>query len=498
MAEHASSEPPLGFEHSYQSLPEHFYSRLSPEPVAQPQLLLLNEELVEAFSWDREMLRQRAAQWFSGNRLPGDASPIALAYAGDQFGQFVPQLGDGRAHLLGEVVDRQGKRYDLQLKGSGRTPYSRRGDGRACLAPMLREYLVSEAMHALGIPSSRSLAVVATGEWVMREQPLAGAVLTRVAASHLRVGTIQYFAARQDWSGVRMLAEYTLNRHYPEWCATTTPCLDLLQVVSDRQARLLAQWLQVGFIHGVMNTDNMTLSGETIDYGPCAFMDLYDPATVFSSIDHWGRYAYGNQPAMATWNLRRLAEALLPVIEAELPGQGRQRAQTILTTFPELLQEYWMQGMRDKLALPGKEAGDGALIEELLAIMYRGKADYTLTFRRLADALAAGERGVAEWCAAFTDPQEARQWFAEWLVRLREDRRSDAERVAALNGINPLYIPRNYLVEEALSAAVAGAWQPFQQLFRVLRNPFQEQEGMARYSAPPPASWGDYQTFCGT
>ncbi|MBF0184086.1 MAG: YdiU family protein [Magnetococcales bacterium] len=495
----ATLGPALGLSHSYQSLPAHFYSRLPPEPVSKPEMVLLNEPLAHALGWESDLLWRFGAQWFSGNLLPPDASPIALAYAGDQFGQFVPQLGDGRAILLGEVIDRQGRRQDVQLKGSGRTPYSRRGDGRAWLGPVLREYLVSEAMFALGVPTSRSLAVVTSGDPVFREQVLPGAVLTRVAASHIRVGTLQYFAARNDWPGVRQLLDYTLRRHYPEWQERDKPACSLLQAVIRQQAQLIARWLQVGFIHGVMNTDNTALSGETIDYGPCAFMDHYDPSTVFSSIDHWGRYAYGNQPAIAAWNMWRMAEALLPLLETEQPGKGKRIMQEMLALFPELLQENWLQGMRAKLGLSGKDPADAQLIERLLECMYRGRADYTLTLRRLAEVLLTGAEGEAAWCAGFRDPLAARRWLAEWLAVVRRDGPDDALRANAMNAVNPLYIPRNYLLENALSAAVEqGEWQPYRQLYQVLQTPFQQQEGQDTFSQPPPATWGEYQTFCGT
>jgi uncharacterized protein YdiU (UPF0061 family) len=428
-----------------------------------------------------------------------DAVPHALAYAGDQFGQFVPQLGDGRALMLGEVKDRHGIRQDVQLKGSGRTPYSRRGDGRAGLGPVLREYLLAEAMQALGVPTTRALAVVATGEPVFRERPLPGAVLTRVAASHVRVGSIQYCAARRDWAGVQAWVDYTLRRHYPEQQETGAPALALLQAVAERQALLIARWLQVGFIHGVMNTDNMALSGQTIDYGPCAFMDGYDPATVFSSIDHWGRYAFGKQPAMAAWNLLRLAEALLPVLEAERAGEGRKGAEAVLAAFPERLQAHWLAGMRHKLGLLQPEEGDHERIAALLQIMDDGRADYTLTFRLLTAPLQEGERGVAQWCSGFDNAEAAQQWLQGWLARIRREGGSDQQRIEAMHRVNPLYIPRNDRVEKALTAVLEdGDWQPYRQLYQVLQNPFQEQAGMQAYSAPPPPSWGDYQTFCGT
>jgi len=381
------------FDNSYRRLPDRFHVRMPPAAVAEPRLIAFNRDLAEELGLDVPAIEPAAAAIFSGNALPAGAEPIAVAYAGHQFGSFVPQLGDGRAILLGEVIDRSGRRRDIQLKGSGRTPFSRRGDGRAALGPVLREYVVSEAMHALGIPTTRALAAVATGEPVYREEVLPGAVLTRVAASHIRVGTFQFFAARGDQDGVRTLADHVLARHYPELAEAERPYLALLAGVAERQARLVAHWMHVGFIHGVMNTDNMAVSGETIDYGPCAFMDAYDPQTVFSAIDHGGRYAFANQPNIALWNLARLAETLLPLIDPD-PQAAIGQAREALGGFAERFEGFWLDGMRRKLGLATAEADDQALANGLLQAMAQGTADFTLTFRRLCDAAEAA-RSVA-------------------------------------------------------------------------------------------------------
>src|SRR6201985_3425375 len=389
------------FQNTYTALPDGFFARVAPTPVEAPRLIKLNRPLAVRLGLDPDLLESpEGAEILAGKRLPGGAEPIAMAYAGHQFGHFVPQLGDGRAILLGEVIDIDGIRRDIQLKGSGPTPFSRRGDGRAALGPVLREYIVSEAMAALGIPTTRSLAATVTGESVMRETVLPGAVLTRVAASHIRVGTFQYFAARGDTEAVRALADHVINRHYPELAGTEKPYHALLAAVVARQADLVARWLHVGFIHGVMNTDNTSISGETIDYGPCAFMDHYDPAQVFSSIDEMGRYAYANQPRIALWNLTRLAECLLPLFGSE-QEQAINEAQEILGAFPEKFSAAYQAGLRAKIGLFTARDGDEALVQDMLDAMAHGKADFTLTFRRLGDA-AAGD--ASEVRALFTEP----------------------------------------------------------------------------------------------
>jgi uncharacterized protein YdiU (UPF0061 family) len=488
----------FAFENSYVRLPERFYARLDPTPVAAPRLVRVNAALAEALGLDPAALtRPEAVEVLAGNRVPEGAAPIALAYAGHQFGQFVPQLGDGRAILLGEVVGRDGVRRDIQLKGSGPTPFSRRGDGRAALGPVLREYLVSEAMAALGVPTTRALAAVTTGEPVWRETALPGAVLTRVAASHIRVGTFQYFAARGDTDGVRLLADHAIARHYPDAAAAENPYRALLEAVVARQADLVAQWLLIGFIHGVMNTDNTSIAGETIDYGPCAFMDAYDPATVFSSIDHGGRYAYGNQPRIAQWNLARLAETLLPLL-AEDEDQAMAAAQETLTGFGSRFQAAYLGGLRRKLGLATEHEGDAALIQDLLQRMASNAADFTLTFRRLCD-VAAGPEGDAAVRSLFTDPAAYDEWATAWRRRLGEEPGESAARRAAMQAVNPAFIPRNHLVEDVLAAAVEREdLGPFDEMLKVLSRPFEDQPEFARYAEPPGPDRRVHRTFCGT
>ena len=478
------------FFNSFAELPARFFVPQAPARVAQPQLIAFNEALARELGLDPSAA---AADIFSGNLLPPGADPIAMAYAGHQFGNFVPQLGDGRAILLGEVIDRSGIRRDIQLKGAGRTAFSRGGDGRAALGPVLREYLISEAMHALGVPTTRALAAVATGETVIREQVLPGGVVTRVLASNLRVGTFQYFAARGDAEGVKILADYAIQRHYPALQTAANPYLALLSAVVEKQAGLIAGWLQIGFIHGVMNTDNMAISGETIDYGPCAFMDSYDPATVLSSIDQFGRYAYANQPRIAHWNLARLAETLLPLIDAD-EARSIARATEILQEFPEKFEAFQLAGLRRKLGLHTAEEGDAALAQNLLNLMRAGKADFTLVFRRLSAAEAS--QNARE---LFENPADFDKWWADWQQRLAREPMDEAARKAAMRQVNPAFIPRNYRVEEALAAAVVeGDFGPFHALFEVLQHPFDDQPGNERFAEPPPPSETAYRTFCGT
>ncbi len=488
----------LPFDNSYARLPGHFYARLDPVPVAAPRLLRLNAPLAGLLGLDPRALEgPEGVAVLAGNRVPEGAEPIALAYAGHQFGQFVPRLGDGRAILLGEVVGRDGMRRDLQLKGSGRTPFSRGGDGRAALGPVLREYLVSEAMAALGVPTTRALAAVATGESVQRETALPGAVLTRVAASHVRVGTFQYFAARGDTEAVRLLAGHVIARHYPEAAAAANPVRALLEAVVARQAALVARWMLVGFIHGVMNTDNTSIAGETLDYGPCAFLDAYDPAAVFSAIDLFGRYAYGNQPRIAQWNLARLAEALLPLLDVE-EAAALAAAREAVAGFAPLFEAAWLGGLRRKIGLATEREGDAALVRDLLRIMAEGGADFTLTFRRLSDA-AAGPEGEEAVRALFADPAPFGDWAGRWRRRLEAEAEPPAARQAAMRATNPAYIPRNHLVEAALRAAVAeGDLGPFEALLGVVSHPFEERPGLARYAAPPAPEERVLQTFCGT
>jgi serine/tyrosine/threonine adenylyltransferase len=476
---------------------------LDPVPVANPRLIKFNRELATELGLEWRSLDDSAlAQIFSGNSVPEGADPVATAYAGHQFGQFVPRLGDGRAILLGEVIDRGGVRRDIQLKGSGRTPYSRGGDGRAALGPVLREYLVSEAMQALGIEGTRALAAVTTGETVVRDGRLPGAVVTRVAKSHVRVGTFEYFAARGDQLALRRLADYVIDRHYPELKPADRPYLELLRAVCRRQAALVASWMQVGFIHGVMNTDNTSVSGETIDYGPCAFMDAYDPATVFSSIDSMGRYAYANQPHAAQWNLARFAETLLTLIDTD-PGRAVEAAGPVVEQFSAAFEEYWLSGMRAKLGLQTAEPGDAALIRAWLDLLHRNQCDFTLTFRRLCDA-AGAERDApcaseTSLRASFAQPEEYDTWAAEWRTRLAREPGPPGGRSAAMQRVNPALIPRNHRVEAMIGAAIEqGDFAPFEELLAALSSPYEHRSRFEAYERPPRPEERVLQTFCGT
>jgi uncharacterized protein YdiU (UPF0061 family) len=487
------------FDNSFARELEGFYVPWKAAQVAQPSLVKFNRELAEELRLDVDAIDSgEAARIFAGNEVPEGAAPLAQAYAGHQFGNFVPQLGDGRALLLGEVVDIHGRRRDIQLKGSGRTPFSRSGDGLAALGPVLREYLIGEAMHALGIATTRALAAVTTGEPVYRETTLPGAVLTRVAASHIRVGTFQYFASRGELDNVHRLADYVIARHYPELKNHVTPYLALLESVAGRQAALIARWMHVGFIHGVMNTDNMSISGETIDYGPCAFMDHYDPATVFSSIDHRGRYCYANQPKIAQWNLARLAETLLPLIDSD-NDRAISRALEVVNRFPEQYEKRWLVGMRAKLGLVREDAGDFALAEGFLTAMQGNQIDWTLAFRNLADAAAGPSGNGARVRALFSNAPTFNLWHDQWQLRLSQESVAPSERAKAMRQVNPAFIPRNHRVEEALSAAVERAdYEPFDRLLKVLARPFDDQPESAVYAEPAPEGSGPYRTFCGT
>jgi uncharacterized protein YdiU (UPF0061 family) len=452
------------------------FLRLAPDVAPAPQLLVFNEALSSRLGLDPQTLREGAAGWLSGAVVPSGADPLALAYAGHQFGGFSPSLGDGRAHLLGEIVAPDGARFDLQLKGSGRTPFSRGGDGKAALGPMLREYLISEAMAALGVPTTRALAVVATGEDVWREAGrLPGAVVARVAASHIRVGSFQFLAARGEVEKLRALMDYTLARHFPG----VSGALGLFDAVAARQARLIAQWMGLGFVHGVMNTDNMALSGETIDYGPCAFMEGYAPGTVFSSIDRQGRYAWGNQPQILGWNLARLAEALLPLIDPD-GERAVELANERLGRIAGMYEAEWLAVMRAKLALEGEDAGDAALVRDLLAAMVG--ADWTLVFHRLA-----GDEALLR--LLFQDFGAMEAWLPRWRARI------GPEAAVRMRAVNPAVIPRNHRVEEALEAATAGDMAPFDALLAAVTRPFVANEA---YVLPAPSGFGAYVTFCGT
>jgi uncharacterized protein YdiU (UPF0061 family) len=477
-------------------LPTRFYSRVEPTHVAAPRLIKFNSGLAEQLSirFDPQNTDDMA-QVFSGNRLLLGSEPLAMAYAGHQFGNFVPQLGDGRAILIGEVRDQRGMLRDIHLKGAGRTAYSRGGDGRAALGPVLREYIVSEAMTALGIPSTRSLAAVLTGESVYREGPLPGAILTRVAASHVRVGTFQYFAARGDLDGVRILADYVIQRHYPEIGPSEARFLELLQTVVRRQAQLVARWLQVGFIHGVMNTDNTSVSGESIDFGPCAFMDVYDPNTVFSSIDRQGRYSYGNQSSIAQWNLARFAETLLPLIDSD-NERAVKMATEVIIGFTAEFEQRWLEGMRAKIGLSTARPGDAELIQSLLSVMQQSAADFTLTFRALCSAAEHGVAALSSTLGPAT--REFEQWLEHWKSRCSVESLSPQARAAAMRAVNPKYIPRNHRIEQLIAAAVDGDFSLFETLHEILARPFDVQPAAEKYAAGPLPEERVLETFCGT
>jgi uncharacterized protein YdiU (UPF0061 family) len=486
------------FQNTYAALPANFFARVVPTPVAAPRLVKLNRALAIHLGLDPDRLSSpEGVEILAGKQIPEGADPIAMAYAGHQFGQFVPQLGDGRAILLGEVIDADGVRRDIQLKGSGPTPFSRRGDGRAALGPVLREYIVSEAMAALGIPTTRSLAAVMTGESVLRETLLPGAVLTRVASSHIRVGTFQYFAARSDTDGVRRLADHVIARHYPEVAGAERPYHALLEGVIARQAELVARWLLVGFIHGVMNTDNASISGETIDYGPCAFMDHYDPAKVFSSIDEQGRYAYANQPRIALWNLTRFAECLLPLL-SDAQDKAIEQAQAALGDFVEKFDTAYQAGLRSKLGLFTVRDDDRVLAQDLLDAMARNQADFTLTFRRLSNA-ALDPAHDHEVRQLFVEPAAYDEWAVRWRQRIGEEPQDPALRQTAMRAVNPAFIPRNHRVEAMIDAAVnRDDFAPFEELLAVLARPYQDQPALSAYADPPEPHQRVLQTFCGT
>ena len=476
-------------ENSYAGLPEHFFTRINPTPVKEPQLLLFNADLAKSLgidlpSDDKEML----AQIFSGNSLPEDVNPIAQAYAGHQFGHF-SILGDGRAHLIGEQITPDHRRFDIQLKGSGPTPYSRRGDGRAALAPMLREYLISEAMHALKIPTTRSLALVSTGETVFRSSLLDGAILTRVASSHLRVGTFEYAKATQGLEGLKQLADYAIGRHYPELTDQENPYLGLLNAVIEKQAKLVAAWMHIGFIHGVMNTDNMTISGETIDYGPCAFMDIFSMGAVFSSIDSHGRYKYGSQAHAAQWNLARLADSLLPLINKDT-GKAVKLAELAIEGYSDIFNHRWIAGMRCKLGLLGEEVDDFSLAQNLLDWMQNSKADYTRTFRDLTQENIPKNE-------VYNSP-EFQKWLMLWKARRTRNPKSLKTSFCLMSDSNPVIIPNNYYVEEVLAAGEEGDLKPFLVLLEALKNPFKETLSNQAYRDPTIKPDPNYKTFCGT
>lgn len=489
---------PFPFDNTYARLPERFFARVRPTPVKAPRLIRVNGPLAARLGLDPDLLAgEEGAEVLAGNRVAATAEPIATAYAGHQFGTLVPQLGDGRAILLGELIDRDGMRRDVQLKGSGRTPYSRGGDGRAALGPVLREYVVSEAMAALGIPTTRALAAVTTGEVVIRETMLPGAVLTRVASSHIRVGTFQFFAVRGDVEGLRLLADHVAARHYPEAARSERPYRALLDAVIRAQAELIASWMLVGFIHGVMNTDNMSVAGETIDYGPCAFMDAYDPAAVFSAIDRHGRYAYARQPAIGEWNLTRLAECLLPLLNDDADAAVAE-AEQALDEYRPVFERAFLGGLRRKLGLLTEQEDDAELGRDLLQAMSANGADFTLTFRRLSEA-AAGQEEDASVRGLFANPSAYDEWAERWRRRLGQEPADAVARRSAMLAVNPAFIPRNHRVEAVIRAAEdEGDFAPFQELLTVLSNPFEAQPAFARYADPPEEHERVLQTFCGT
>ena len=479
--------PMFNFDNSYYRLPQRFFSKQNPCAVANPRLIKFNAPLAAELGLELgSKTDEYLAQVFSGNEIPVGAEPIALAYAGHQFGGF-SILGDGRAVLLGEIIDPNGARFDIQLKGSGQTAFSRGGDGRAGIGPVLREYILSEAIHRLGIPTARSLAAITSGEKIYRETAIDGAIVTRVAASHIRFGSFEYFAARNDVDGLKSLADYAIARHYPYISKSENPYLGFLREVAKRQACLVAKWMNIGFIHGVMNTDNMLVSGETIDYGPCAFMDIYDPKTVYSSIDRHGRYRYENQPIIAQWNLARLAEALLPLIDADV-AKAVKACEEIIAEFPEIYQENWLKNMRAKLGLALSEGGDLAFAQEFLDILHANQLDYTNSFRQLLD-FAKGE----------IVPQEFEQWSKKWQNRRTKEVNNPEEMARLIQENNPAFIPRNHLVEEAIVAASQNAnFAPFEELISVLANPYADTSGSEHYRTPPRAEQVVKATFCGT
>jgi len=494
------SSNPLGeLQNSYAALPRAFHARVEPTPVAEPHLLRLNRPLAETLGLNPGALASATGTAvLAGNRVPPDAEPIAMAYAGHQFGNFVPSLGDGRAVLLGEIVDRSGKRRDIQLKGAGRTPFSRMGDGRAALGPVMREYIVSEAMAALGVATTRALAMVATGEPVYRETALPGAVLARVARGHVRVGTFEYFYRRGDHEAVRRLADYVIQRHYPHVGGAANPYRALLDEVVAGQAELIAQWLLVGFIHGVMNTDNMAITGETIDYGPCAFMDAYDPNTVYSSIDRSGRYAYGQQPRVGHWNLAQLAQCLLPLLGDDEKA-AMQSAREALDTYPVRFETRYRDGLRAKLGLEQDCNEDMDLARSLLSCMAEQEADFTNTFRLLAGVKSSNADNDTPVRRLFREPEAFDRWAGQYRQRLARETRGDAERRTAMRRTNPAYVPRNHRIEQAIQAATDdNDFRPMDELLTVLASPFEDHPDLAHYTRPPEPHEVVRQTFCGT
>jgi uncharacterized protein YdiU (UPF0061 family) len=492
-------QPNLQFDNSYAQLPRRFFTRQLPVPVPAPGLIRVNYSLARHLGIDPGWLESENGVGFAaGNFVPEGADPVATVYAGHQFGGWVPQLGDGRAILLGEMIGTDGVRYDIQLKGSGRTPYSRGGDGRAPLGPVLREYIVSEAMAALGVPTTRALAAVTSGEMVIREGRVPGAVLARVAQSHIRIGTFQFFDSLQDHEALGILVDHVIQRHYPHAAQSDNPLRAMLAEVIARQASLIAKWQLLGFIHGVMNTDNMLLSGETIDYGPCAFMDQFNPDAVYSSIDHGGRYAYRNQPHIAHWNLARLIQALLLQLDND-PDEAIEKGQETIDVYPKLVQTAYFEGMRKKLGLNGDNEGDAELIQSLLDLMQKEKTDYTLTFRYLSDLVSPETASGGGISSLFELPEPFTSWLQQWRARLAVGPKAMASLQAEMYEVNPVFIPRNHLVEEAIVAAETGQdFGPFHKMVDVLARPYDFEQKNKRHALPPRPEQVVRQTFCGT
>ena len=487
----------INFDNSYARLPKSFFECIKPTPVKEPKLVRFNKLLANEIGLNVIEDNDILSDIFSGNIVPEGSEPIALVYAGHQFGYFVPQLGDGRAILLGEIVNNGGCRFDIQLKGSGQTSYSRSGDGRAPLGAVIREYIISEAMHSLNIPTTRSLAIIVTGELVSRETLLPGGILTRIASSHLRVGTFEYFAASDDQENLQLLADYSINRHFPNIKKSNLRYQTFLESVCDRQAALIAKWMHVGFVHGVMNSDNASISGETIDYGPCAFMDSYDPATVFSSIDHHGRYAYGNQPNIAQWNIACLGECLLPLIHSDR-NKAIGIAEEILDSFQDKFRKYWLSGMYKKIGLTQNEPEDINLLEQLLELMKENKTDYTLTFRYLSDAIE-NDTGNSNFEKQFLSQNKISEWLVNWRKRLKIQSVSFKKIKMSMQKENPAFIPRNHRIEKTIYEAVNNNdYSYMDHLILLLNKPYQDQPNNSEYMHPPEKPDHNYQTFCGT
>jgi len=484
------------FDNSYQNLPQDFFERINPVPVKDPQLIIFNNDLGKSLGIDQKISKKELANIFSGNEILKGSSPIALAYAGHQYGNFVNQLGDGRAVLLGEVSTPNQERFDMQLKGSGQTRFSRQGDGRSPLGPVIREYVVSEAMNALGIPSTRSLAAVTTGEKVFREVILPGGILTRIAKSHIRVGTFEYFAAQKNTENLKTLADYTIKRHFPSLKDVANPYLSLLEIVSERQIELISKWMGVGFIHGVMNTDNTSIVGETIDYGPCAFMDEYNPSTVFSSIDAHGRYAFGNQPLIAQWNMACFANSLLGLIDKDTE-KATDKAQKVINNFPNKMSEALMSVMCKKIGLDSTKTNSQEALTKLLRIMLDNKSDYTLTFRYLSEIIKGKRDSLFK--QQFLEHKQISNWLKEWKELIKDQNLAKKEIALSIENSNPVFIPRNHLIERAIEAAVENNdFSEMKTLLTILSKPYEEQSKYGEYMKPPKPLEVVHQTFCGT